>query len=256
MLELARRGRADRVLIACPAGLQDQWIDEMRFRFNLGFAKVDSRRWLELRREHPANISPWAAVPHAISSIDYLKANLPALSAAPRFDLVIIDEAHHVARAYAGPGRSVVTDRSRLARLLADHSRELLLLSATPHNGYAESFASLVQLLGTHLAADDGRLDPEIVRPHVLRRLKGDVSRGDPPRPISGGRTSCPSTLTRRLGSRRSSDAFGHSARVPQGYVPTGRLSWPRHSRWRCCGSGRSPAPTLSRPASAAVPTG
>ncbi|MGI8810547.1 MAG: helicase-related protein [Acidimicrobiales bacterium] len=215
MLELARRGRADRVLIACPAGLQDQWIDEMEFRFNIGFAKVDSRRWLELRREHPANISPWAAVPHAISSIDYLKANTAALAAAPRFDLVIIDEAHHVARAYAGPGRSTVTDRSRLARLLADHSRELLLLSATPHNGYAESFASLVQLLGTHLAADDGRLDPEVVRPHVLRRLKNDVSRGDPPRPISGGRNVVPIEIDP---TAREQEVFqrlrGHSSRV------------------------------------------
>ena len=61
---------------------------------------------------------------------------------------------------YAGEGRSDATDRSRLARVLADHCRELILLSATPHNGYQESFASLLQLLSPHLAADDGRLDP------------------------------------------------------------------------------------------------
>ncbi|MGW4272142.1 hypothetical protein ACWEGQ_07190 [Streptomyces seoulensis] len=46
LMELARRGRADRVLIASPAGLQDQWVEEMRFRFNLDFTKVDSRKWL------------------------------------------------------------------------------------------------------------------------------------------------------------------------------------------------------------------
>jgi len=69
--------------------------------------------------------------------------------------------------------------------VLADHTRELILLSATPHNGYQESFASLLQLLSPHLAADDGRLDPDMVRPYVVRRLKDDVARGDPPQPIS-----------------------------------------------------------------------
>ncbi|SCF20296.1 SNF2 family N-terminal domain-containing protein [Micromonospora haikouensis] len=185
LMELARRGRADRVLIACPAGLQDQWVDEMRFRFNLEFTKVDSRKWLDLRRSYPTTVSPWTAAPFAVSSIDYLKTNLTAIQAAPPFDVVIIDEAHHVARAYAGEGRSTATDRSRLARTLADHARELILLSATPHNGYPESFASLLQLLSVHLAADDGRLDPGMVKPYVVRRLKDDVARGNPAQPIS-----------------------------------------------------------------------
>ncbi|MFC8419458.1 helicase-related protein [Streptomyces sp. NPDC057236] len=185
LMELARRGRADRVLIASPAGLQDQWVEEMRFRFNLDFTKVDSKKWLEVRRDNPTTVSPWTAIPYAVSSIDYLKNNIGAIQAAPPFDVVIIDEAHHVARAYAGEGRSSATDRSRLARALADHSRELLLLSATPHNGYQESFASLLQLLSPHLAADDGRLDPELVQPYIVRRLKDDVTRGEPPQPIS-----------------------------------------------------------------------
>ena len=90
-----------------------------------------------------------------------------------------------MARAYAGEGRSQSTDRSRLARVLADHCRELILLSATPHYGYSESFASLLQLLSPHLAADDGRLDPDLVKPYVVRRLKDEVARGDPPQPIS-----------------------------------------------------------------------
>ncbi len=185
LLELARRGRADRVLIACPAGLQEQWVEEMQFRFNLDFTKVDSKQWLELRRSYPTTVSPWTAAPLAVSSIDYLKNNLAAIQAAPPFDVVIVDEAHHVARAYAGEGRSSGTDRSRLARVLADHSQELLLLSATPHNGYKESFASLLQLLSPHLASDDGQLLPELVKPYVVRRLKDDVARGDPPQPIS-----------------------------------------------------------------------
>jgi len=188
MLELARRGRASRVLVACPAALTDQWVEEMAFRFNLEFTKVDGEKWQQLRRANPASQSPWAAVPLAVSSIDYLKANTGALHQAPPFDLVVIDEAHHVARSHAGPGRTASTDRSRLARLLAGRTRELLLLSATPHNGYAESFASLLQLIEPYLAADDGRLAPSVIRPFVVRRLKDNVARGNPPRKVTPGR--------------------------------------------------------------------
>jgi SNF2 family DNA or RNA helicase len=188
MVELARRGRAARVLIACPAGLCDQWVEEMAFRFNLEFLKVDGTKWQQLRRENPASQSPWAAVPLAVSSIDYLKANTGALHQAPPFDLVIIDEAHHVARPFAGQGRTASTERSRLARLLAGRTRELLLLSATPHNGYPESFASLLQLLEPYLAADDGHLDPQVIAPYVVRRLKDKVARGNPPRKVTPGR--------------------------------------------------------------------
>src|SRR4029450_12238588 len=112
MLELARRGRASRGLVGRPAGPTPQWVEEMAFRFNLEFTKVDGEKWQQLRRANPASQSPWAAVPLAVSSIDYLKANTGALHQAPPFDLVIIDEAHHVARSYAGPGRTASTDRS------------------------------------------------------------------------------------------------------------------------------------------------
>ena len=127
------------------------------------------------RRENPASHSPWAAVPLAVSSIDYLKANTGALHQAPPFDLVIVDEAHHVARSFAGQSRTASTERSRVARLLAGRTRELLLLSATPHNGYPESFASLLQLLEPYLAADDGRLDPTVLEPRMCFHLIPDL---------------------------------------------------------------------------------
>jgi SNF2 family DNA or RNA helicase len=215
LLELARRGRASRVLVACPAALTDQWVEEMAFRFNLEFTKVDGEKWQQLRRENPASHSPWAAVPLAVSSIDYLKANTGALHQAPPFDLVIIDEAHHVGRSFAGQGRTTSTERSRLARLLAGRTRELLLLSATPHNGYAESFASLLQLLEPYLAADDGRLNPEVIGPYMARRLKDNVARGNPPRKVTPGRNVRP---IRVRPTAREQEVFqrlrGHSQRT------------------------------------------
>jgi hypothetical protein len=132
--------------------------------------------------------------------------------------VVIIDEAHHVARAFAGDGRSDATERSRLARVLADHCRELMLLSATPHNGYQESFASLLQLLSPHLATDDGRLDPAVVRPYVVRRLKDDVARGDPPQPISQRHPPRPILVAPTAREKEIHQRLrGHSKRVLRG---------------------------------------
>jgi Helicase conserved C-terminal domain len=144
-----------------------------------------------------------------------LKANTGALHQAPPFDLVIVDEAHHVARSFAGQGRTTSTERSRLARLLAGRTRELLLLSATPHNGYAESFASLLQLLEPYLAADDGRLNPEVIGPYMARRLKDNVARGNPPRKVTPGRNVRP---IRVRPTAREQEVFqrlrGHSQRT------------------------------------------
>jgi superfamily II DNA or RNA helicase len=64
-----------------------------------------------------------------------------------RFDLLILDEAHNCAPS----GRSkYATDslRTEAVRLLAPHFEHKLFLTATPHNGYPESFTALLELLG------------------------------------------------------------------------------------------------------------
>src|SRR5690606_16960046 len=90
-----------------------------------------------------------------------------------RFALLIIDEAHNVAPTV---GRYAVESlRTRLVRLAAPHFQHKLFLTATPHDGYTESFTALLELL------DDQRFarnvlpsDPQLARV-MVRRLKSDL---------------------------------------------------------------------------------
>ena len=184
--ELLLRHRARTVLVVCPAGLQIQWRDQMRDKFGLEFRIVDSDLMRELRRRRGPHVNPWSHFPRLITSIDFLKRDRPMrlmrdlLPDAPRlprrFDLLIVDEAHNVAPAvrqhYAVPTR-----RTLAIRDLAPHFEHKLFLSATPHNGYSESFAALLNLL------DDRRFQvgmPEIDRKMLdavmVRRLKEDLA--------------------------------------------------------------------------------
>lgn len=69
---------------------------------------------------------------------------------APRWDLVVFDEAHHLT-AYRTGGKVRKTENYKLAEALKDHSRDLLLLSATPHQGNHFQFWMLIQLLNPTL---------------------------------------------------------------------------------------------------------
>ncbi len=97
----------------------------------------------------------------------------PHVSHPRKFDLLIIDEAHNVAPTV---GRYAVESlRTRLVRLAAPHFQHKLFLTATPHDGYTESFTALLELL------DDQRFarnvmpsDPQLARV-MVRRLKSDL---------------------------------------------------------------------------------
>ena len=62
---------------------------------------------------------------------------------APPWDLVVFDEAHHL-NAYRSGRKVKKTENFKLAEALKDHSRDLLLLSATPHQGDHFRFWMLV----------------------------------------------------------------------------------------------------------------
>jgi hypothetical protein len=64
-----------------------------------------------------------------------------------RFDLLILDEAHHVAPAAPKQRYSVDSQQTKLIRWLAQHFEHRLFLSATPHNGYSESFTALLEII-------------------------------------------------------------------------------------------------------------
>jgi superfamily II DNA or RNA helicase len=187
--EMLLRHRARSVLVVCPSSLQIQWQEQMRDKFGLEFRIVDSGLLKDLRRTRGLHVNPWTHFPRLITSIDFIKRERPLRqfrevlpapdeSAYPRrFDILIVDEAHNVAP--AGSGR-YATDSQRTAaiRLLAPHFEHKLFLSATPHNGYAESFSSLLELLDNQRFARAVKPSPEQLAAVMVRRLKREL----PPR--------------------------------------------------------------------------
>jgi len=186
VLELVLRHRARRVLVVTPASLQVQWRDQMRDKFGLDFRIVDSTLMKELRRSRGIHVNPWSHFPRLITSIDFLKRERPLRllrEALPqegesiyprRFDVLILDEAHNCAP--SGRGKYATdSQRTEAVRLLAPHFEHRLFLTATPHNGYPESFTALLELLDNQRFARGTPLDKNQLNAVMVRRLKSEL---------------------------------------------------------------------------------
>ena len=170
--ELLLRHRARRIMIVCPAGLTVKWRDEMAEKFGLDFTVIDSERCAEVRRTHGSRRQPVPGLPADASSAcrgcaarrpsgcstRCCRADGPAY---PRtFDLLILDEAHHVAPAAPKQVYAVDSQQTKLIRRLAPHFTHRLFLSATPHNGYPASFTALLEILDNQRFARGVRARP------------------------------------------------------------------------------------------------
>ncbi|MGN9233946.1 helicase-related protein [Atopobiaceae bacterium HCP3S3_D6] len=142
--ELIIRGEVERCLIVCPGGLVQQWVeDELGPKFGLEFRMltndvVDSTR----------SGNPFRDIPLMVASMDKLARDerLKAMLGEVEWDLVVVDEAHKMA-AHRNGRKVDATRRYRLGELLRDHTRNLLLMTATPHNGKEGDFQEFMKLL-------------------------------------------------------------------------------------------------------------
>ena len=185
MQELIARQRVRRVLIVCPSSLKKQWQEEMFDRFALRFEIVDLDYLDGLRKEYGAHINPWASFPRLITSMDFLKrdnhknaffASLKAggRSALKDWDLLILDEAHNVTP--AGRGTWVRdSDRTLMVREIKDAFEHRLFLTATPHNGYTESFTALLEMLDPIRFSRGPDFDRDELKRIMVRRLKDGI---------------------------------------------------------------------------------
>ncbi|MGR5997094.1 helicase-related protein [Bacillus cereus] len=96
------------------------------------------------------------------------------------WDLVVFDEAHHLT-AYKNGGKVKKTENYKLSEVMKDISRDLILLSATPHQGDNFRFWMLVQLLNPALFCnvDDMLENRHRLNEIVFRRTKADACRSD-----------------------------------------------------------------------------
>jgi superfamily II DNA or RNA helicase len=183
--ELILRHRVRTVLILCPPSLCIKWQAEMRDKFGLEFRIVDSEAIRRLRRDRGVKANIFAHFPRLIISFDWLKMERPMRilreylpadrNAYPRkIDLLIVDEAHQCAP--AGSGKYATdSQRTTLLREVGPYAEHRLFLSATPHNGYENSYSALLELLDPQRFARGVRPDPSALQHAVIRRMKDDI---------------------------------------------------------------------------------
>lgn len=189
-LELLLRHRAKRVMVICPAGLTTKWRDEMAEKFGLDFTVIDSEQCALVRRLHGSAANPFQIYPLTIVSLPWLRGQkaqrllsevLPPGGPGERrvFDLLILDEAHHVAPAAPKQAYAVDSQQTKLIRGLAPHFTHRLFLSATPHNGYLASFTALLEIVDDQRFARGVQPDRKAQDEAVVRRLKTEIHNAD-----------------------------------------------------------------------------
>ncbi len=162
--QLILTGRVKRCLILTPAAVVRQWQEELYEKFNLNIPRYDAGQLLDVRDEPigPLTNRPWSCCDQLLASshLARRKERVPELLEADRWDLLVVDEAHHARR------RDFLQPIYRPNRLLTllnrlkehDKYRAMLLLTATPMQVHPLEVWDLLMVLGLggRWAADEG----------------------------------------------------------------------------------------------------
>lgn len=145
----ARHSDARRLLVVCPSMLREKWKKELRERFDTRAEIYDAKGILELladfQREGTAFQCAAVCTLNTIRQ-DRIREALEEMNDAHRFDLVIIDEAHHL--------RNSETKSHRAGLTLSDATEAMVLLTATPIHLGSEDLYRLLRLLDANEFSD------------------------------------------------------------------------------------------------------
>ncbi len=182
-----------RGLVVCPAALVHKWRDEMSQRFDRQLRVLDNEGMEELLSllRRGEDEQPFAGV----VSLERLRraGQLTELAKLePRFDLVIVDEAHYV-RNPASRSHAAVSQ-------LADWADALIFLSATPLNLGNQDLYTLVHLLDPSAFPDSRVFESQLEPNGHLNGVAARLAQGAGNTP-GGGKALLP-TLKRVNGSR------------------------------------------------------
>lgn len=141
--EMLARGDLKRCLVVCPGNLVEQWQDELNEKFGLRFAIMTNDAL-----EASVSRNAFAETDLAIARLDKLARSdeVQTLLRQTRWDLIVCDEAHKMSATMGADGPKT-TKRFRLGRLLGTLTPNLLLLTATPHNGKPQDFQLFMSLV-------------------------------------------------------------------------------------------------------------
>ncbi|MEX2459838.1 MAG: DEAD/DEAH box helicase [Paenibacillaceae bacterium] len=132
MLEYIMRGLARKILILVPPSLINQWHEELKRKFNQDFIRADDPLFVKMGSD------AWNHYPKVIASISSAKrATNSSTISQIHYDLVIVDEAHHL------------KNRATVAWQFVNSLKKnyILLLTATPVQNSLEELYNLITLL-------------------------------------------------------------------------------------------------------------
>jgi ERCC4-related helicase len=180
MREMLLRKRIDFIVVLAPPSMTLQWQDELATKFGLSFEIIDRESLHDLRRTRGFGVNPWAAgsrfiLSHKLLGDETYTAGLrEVLGSFQARTLLILDEAHHCAP--SGGGRYAIESQfTKAVRDVADRFEHRLFLSATPHNGHANSFATLLEILDPQRFTRGMDVRENDLQPVMIRRLKSDL---------------------------------------------------------------------------------
>jgi len=141
--QLLLSGRATRILVLVPESLVHQWFIEMLRRFNVWLNIFDAERCESIEKSE-AGANPFLDDQIILTSIDFLAADprRAEQAVAAGWDVLVVDEAHHLEWSEAAPSREY-----QVVESLSRKSEGLLLLTATPEQLGVESHFARLHLL-------------------------------------------------------------------------------------------------------------
>jgi superfamily II DNA or RNA helicase len=171
--ELVVRAELRRCLIVAPGSLVEQWQQELSEKFHLRFDQLTNDSI-----DGAPSGNPFADRDLLIARLDKLARDEDLqllLENAPDWDLVVFDEAHKLSATLFGD-EVKETKRRKLAERVRPHTRNLLLLTATPHNGKQPDFELFMSLLDPDRFAGHKRAASDAPQPasstdDLMRRL-------------------------------------------------------------------------------------
>lgn len=140
LTELRARQTIQRVLVVCPSNLTEKWRMELKKRFGETFVVLSAKELQSYLKEYED--SPDSAAVNAIISLESIRQQriLDRLEElAPHFNIVIVDEAHHM--------RNFGRKQRQAGVLLSRSTDAMLLLTATPVHLGNENLFSLLNIL-------------------------------------------------------------------------------------------------------------
>lgn len=171
----ARHPEARRLLVVCPSMLRDKWKKELKDRFDVRAEIYDSKGFLGLLDDFQREGTSFECA--AICSLqtvrhDRIREAIDAMHEAHRFDLVIIDEAHHL--------RNSETKSHHAGLLLSDATEAMVLLTATPIHLGSQDLYRLLRLLDTNEFSDFELFQQRIEENEPLIRAQNFIRRYPP----------------------------------------------------------------------------